>query len=257
VGGGGARVNGTMAGVEAVVFDLGGTCLELDHARIAEAVAARGKAPAADWVGRAERAGRARLAEIVAQGGDDSTNHGHWQAFLFAMLEEAGAAEADHPAIFAELRAFHQRHHLWNRVMPGIPETLRTLAGRGYRVAALSNSDGRAEALLSRLGLAHEFEFVVDSREVGVEKPDPRIFHGACARLGLPASRCAYVGDVIPIDVDGARAAGLAPVLLDVYGDYAAADADGAPRVAEPAQLLGLFPDRRDDVRRAARSARR
>ena len=242
------------SGVEAILFDLGGTCLELDHPRIAEAVAARGGVPGSNWVARAERAGRVRLAELFAEGSD---NAGHWRAFLFAMLVEAGAAEGDREAIFAELRAFHVRHHLWNRVMPGIPETLRALSERGYRVAALSNSDGRAEALLSRLGLAHEFEFVIDSHDLGVEKPDPRIFHAACARFELPAARCASVGDVIPLDVDGARAAGLAPVLLDVYGSYAAIDAPGVPRVAEPAQLLGLFPDRRYDVRRRAAGSRR
>lgn len=247
----------SLDGVEAILFDLGGTCLELDHPRIAEAVAARGAAPALDWVGRAERAGRARLGAILAAGEDGASNDGHWHAFLFAMLDEAGARADDREAIFQELRAFHQRHHLWNRVMPGIPETLRALSGRGYRVAALSNSDGRAEALLSRLGLAQEFEFVVDSHDVGLVKPDPRIFHAACARLQLPPARCAYVGDVIPIDVAGARAAGLAPVLLDVYGSYAANDVPGAPRVAEPAQLLGLFPDRRLDLRRRASGTRR
>jgi putative hydrolase of the HAD superfamily len=240
--------------VEAILFDLGGTCLEIDHARIAEAVAARGEAPPAGWVSRAERAGRVRIAERTAHGSD---NAGHWRAFLDAMLAEAGADAGDHQAIHDELRAFHLRHNLWNRVMPGIPETLRALSERGYRVAALSNSDGRAEAILSRLGIAHEFEFVVDSHEVGMEKPDPRIFHLACARLELPASRCAYVGDVIPIDVEGARAAGLVPVLLDVYGSYAASDTAGVPRVAEPAQLLGLFPDRRFDVRRRAAGGRR
>lgn len=237
--------------VVAVVFDLGGTCLEIDHPRMGEALAGRGIVPAAGWVARAERAGRARLEALLAAG---RGNEEHWRAFLLAMLESAGATTADAGAIFDELRAFHLRHNLWNRVMPGIPETLRALSGRGYRVAAISNSDGRAEELVSRLGLAHEFEFVLDSREVGVEKPDPRIFDLACDRLRLHPSRVAYVGDVEGIDVAGARAAGLVPVLLDVYGSY---DAASAPRVAEPAQLLGLFPDRRfDGLRRAAGEGR-
>ena len=241
------------AGVEAILFDLGGTCLEIDHPRIAEALGARGVTPAPGWIGRAERAGRERLESLLAAGADGDAQ---WHGFFVAMLEEAGAAPAHVEPVFAELRDFHRRHHLWNRVMPGIPETLRTLSERGYRVAAISNSDGRAEAILSLLGLAHEFEFIVDSRDIGIEKPDPRIFHGACARLGLLPARCAYVGDVHGIDAVGARAAGLVPVLLDVYGSYEPG-ADVATRVAEPAQLLGLFPDRRNDVgRRAAAGTR-
>jgi competence protein ComEC len=243
----GAESGMSLEHVVAVLFDLGGTCLEIDHPRMGEALAARGTVPAPGWASRAERAGRERLEALLAAG---SGNDEHWRAFLIAMLESAGAGPADAAAIFDELRAFHRRHHLWNRVMPGIPEALRALAGRGYRLAAVSNSDGRAESILSQLGLAHEFEFVVDSHEVGVEKPDPRIFLLACERLRLHPSRVAYVGDVHGIDVVGARGAGLRPVLLDVYGAYDGAE---APRVAEPAQLLGLFPDRRrDGLRRAA-----
>ncbi len=237
--------------VEAILFDLGGTCLEIDHPRIAGALAARGAAPPEGWVGRAERAGRVRLEALLAAGADGDAQ---WAGFFEAFLVEAGAAPADVPAIFAELVAFHRRHHLWNRIMPGIPETLRALAGRGYRLAAISNSDGRAEQILAHLGLAHEFEFILDSRDEGIEKPDPRIFLGGCARLGLPPSRCAYVGDVRSIDVAGAQAAGLFPVLLDVYGSYGA---EVAGRVAEPAQLLGLFPDRRHELTRRAAQGRR
>jgi putative hydrolase of the HAD superfamily len=89
---------------------------------------------------------------------------------------------------------------------------------------------------------------VLDSRDLGVEKPDPRIFLDACARLDLPPARCAYVGDVVAIDVEGSRAAGLHPVLFDAYGSYTPEASGGAPRAAEPAQLLGLFPDRRDEL---------
>jgi beta-phosphoglucomutase-like phosphatase (HAD superfamily) len=120
--------------------------------------------------------------------------------------------------------------------------TLRGLLTRGYRGAAISNSDGRAEEVLANVGFAHEFEFVLDSRDLGVEKPDPRIFLDACARLDLPPGRCAYVGDVVAVDVEAARGAGLHPVLFDAYGAYDAATSGGAPRAAEARAVAGLFP---------------
>jgi FMN phosphatase YigB (HAD superfamily) len=142
------------AAAAAVLFDLGGTCLEIDHAFIAERVAVRGPAPRPDWVPRGERSGR-RVLESMLRAGRSSDDQ--WRGFFEGMLEEAGADVADRDAIFAELVEFHRRHHLWRKVMPGIPETLRGLLARGYRVAAISNSDGRAEALLAALGFAHEF----------------------------------------------------------------------------------------------------
>jgi putative hydrolase of the HAD superfamily len=219
-----------------VLFDLGGTCLSLDHDRIAHIARAHGAAPAHDWVHAAEARGRDTLEASLEAG---EPHDAQWRAFFDGMLRSAGVAAEALEGAFADLVAWHREHHLWKRIMPGMPETLRALSERGYRLAVVSNSDGRAEALLTQLGIAHEFEFVVDSHVVGVEKPDPRIFAIAVDRLGLHASQCAYVGDVDGIDVRGARAAGLWPVLLDVYGSYPRDD--DSPRAAEPAQLLGLF----------------
>ena len=85
---------------------------------------------------------------------------------------------------------------------------------------------------------------ILDSAEVGVEKPDPRIFLAAANRLGLPAACCAYVGDLYEIDILGARAAGFRPILIG---------ADSAPepveRAAELAGLLEIFPARLSSLR--------
>ncbi len=64
----------------------------------------------------------------------------------------------------------------------------------------------------------------MDSAVVGVSKPDPRIFRIALERSGLPASDAAYVGDYYEVDVVGARAAGMAPVLFDPIGAYSGVD---------------------------------
>jgi putative hydrolase of the HAD superfamily len=66
--------------------------------------------------------------------------------------------------------------------------------------------------------LAHLFEFVIDSHEVGVAKPDPQIFRAALDRMGLDPSQAWYVGDSVFHDVLGAQAASMArAVLVDPY----------------------------------------
>jgi HAD superfamily hydrolase (TIGR01662 family) len=167
-----------------------------------------------------------------------------WRGFFHGFLAGAGAEADSIGPVFRRLEAFHRRHHLWNHPEPEAVRALAALAGLGYRVAAVSNSDGRAEDLLAGLGLAREFEFVVDSAQVGIEKPDPRIFRLACARLGLAPERCAYVGDLVSVDVEGAAAAGLLPVLCDHYGSYAPAEVPaGVPHARHPDELVSALRD--------------
>jgi putative hydrolase of the HAD superfamily len=66
---------------------------------------------------------------------------------------------------------------------------------------------------------------VVDSHLVGFVKPDPLIFDAALGHFaGIDRARIAYVGDSVTMDIAGARAAGLHPVLFDPYDDHAGAD---------------------------------
>ncbi|MFP3948167.1 MAG: HAD family hydrolase, partial [Longimicrobiales bacterium] len=73
-------------------------------------------------------------------------------------------------------------------------------------------------ALMESVGLRHHFEFVLDSGTVGVEKPDPAIFRLAVDNLDLEPEECLYVGDLFPVDVVGARRAGLRALLVDPFG---------------------------------------
>ena len=66
-------------------------------------------------------------------------------------------------------------------------------------------------------GTGVEVECVIDSGDVGVSKPDPRIFRIALEAMALHAADVWYVGDTPAIDVTGARAAGLVPIVMDPY----------------------------------------
>jgi putative hydrolase of the HAD superfamily len=123
--------------------------------------------------------------------------------------------------------------------MEGAREALDGIAALGLRRAVVSNSDGRAEWHLEQCGVREGIEFVVDSHLVGVEKPDPRIFHIALERLGVAAGRALYVGDIRSVDEAGAREAGMRFVLLDPHGDYGDGDGNSIPGIARLPQWVG------------------
>jgi len=86
-------------------------------------------------------------------------------------------------------------------------DALPALTRLAARFPLVSLTNGNAD--IERIGLAHLFRFSLSSRECGVAKPAPAIFHAACARLGLPPHAVLHVGDDPELDVAGARAAGL------------------------------------------------
>ncbi|HID62178.1 MAG TPA: HAD family hydrolase [Anaerolineae bacterium] len=104
------------------------------------------------------------------------------------------------------------------RPFPDVLPTLRRLRERGKTLAVVSNWDPALPALLTRLGLAEFFAFILPSAEVGVEKPDGKIFSLALQRLGLEPQEVVHIGDKYEADVAGARAVGITPILLDRKG---------------------------------------
>ncbi|MEK7353495.1 MAG: HAD-IA family hydrolase [Chloroflexota bacterium] len=100
---------------------------------------------------------------------------------------------------------------LFDDVLP----SLKTLKERDLILALVTNMDADMRAMCQELGLAVYLDFIVTSSEVGASKPHPRIFLTALQRAGVKASEAAHVGDQYDIDVTGARAAGIKPILLD------------------------------------------
>ena len=94
-------------------------------------------------------------------------------------------------------------------------ETLSFLSA-SYPLVALSN--GNAD--VHRVGLGTYFRAAVSAQGFGVAKPDPRIFHEAAARVGVPTQAVLHIGDDAHLDVVGAREAGMQCVWIN-RGDHA------------------------------------
>ncbi|HET7042441.1 MAG TPA: HAD family hydrolase, partial [Gemmatimonadales bacterium] len=134
----------------------------------------------------------------------------------------------------------HAERNLWSGVGPATIPALRRLRERSVPLGVVSNSDGRVQEALEAAGFGGLFGVVVDSKLVGFEKPDPRIFLPALAALGVAPAEALYVGDLYEVDVVGARRAGMAAVLLDPAGLHASRDVPTAPDVAAVVdRLLG------------------
>lgn len=203
--------------VEAVLFDAGNTLVYADPERMAELMACAGIATDAATVRTAELHARRQLHHTIAEG-HVGTEPEVWREYFGTIFRASGVPEDRMEEVGVLLREVHLREHLWTHVAEGTGAALDDLARTGYRLAVISNADGRIEALLDRVGLARHFEFVLDSEVVGFEKPDPRIFREGCERLGLEPAACLYVGDLYPVDYVGARNVGMEAVLLDPLG---------------------------------------
>jgi putative hydrolase of the HAD superfamily len=227
--------------LEAVVFDAGGTLLRLDFEWMSGAVRALGHVVSAEALRRAEVSARKAFEEVfdepppAAVAGEPRLGeHGDTRLYFRVILEAAGVPLAlVGPALE---RCFERQAGpgLWSRPAEGARGCLDALALLGLRLACVSNSDGRAEELLAACDMRRGLEFVVDSHHVGIAKPEAGIFRVALKRLGLPAERVLYVGDLRRVDGDGARGAGLHFVLLDPYGDYGVS---GEPSIDTIARL--------------------
>ena len=144
-----------------------------------------------------------------------------WREYILAHHPDArqqlNAAVAEELAFFIETK-YYQR-----QMRPEMPTVIEAIRGLGLRMGIISNvqSRGQVHGNLEQYGIKHFFDPIVTSSAYGRRKPDPAIFYHAAQLMGVPAGRCAHVGDRIPRDILGARKAGyrLAIQVLHEFGD--------------------------------------
>ncbi|HEX6715226.1 MAG TPA: HAD-IA family hydrolase [Thermoleophilaceae bacterium] len=189
--------------VKAVLLDGMGTLLRLVPPAPALASALGVDRPTA------ERAFRAEVDYYLAhqlEGSDQAGLADLRTRSAAAMAEAAGVPEEGAlDALLASLR-----FEAFDDVEPALTE----LRERGLRLVVVSNWDWSLSDVLGGLGLLPLLDAVVTSAEVGAAKPDAVIFEAGLAAAGCSAAEAVHVGDSPENDVEGARAAGIRPLLL-------------------------------------------
>jgi putative hydrolase of the HAD superfamily len=211
---------------EAVWLDAGGVLVLPDPTVLGPLLAYYGGSVDVDCHRRAHYAA---MAVKSAQGADERD----WVEYDRAYVRTVGV-NGDDLAEAAVVLGHARIAALWRWPIPDSSAALAALSAAGMPLGVVSNASGQIESVLRRSGVCQvgpgtgvEVRCVVDSTVVGVAKPDPRIFdHAAVHFPDLARERIAYVGDSVRMDITGARAAGLHPILLDPFDDHPDAQFD-------------------------------
>jgi len=221
--------------IDAVLFDAGGVLLDLDYDYLRRLIEPVVGDVTCSVLSQAEAIARREINNNVREG---ATVAGSWRDYFHIILGHVRVPGHRHEALIDSLWEAHHRVGLWTVACEGAFGVVATLKRRSLRIGVVSNAEGQVARNLADAGFKGTFETVVDSHLVGVSKPDPAIFSIALERMSLRADRVVFVGDIPEVDVSGARAAGIAAVLLDRHDLYSGVD---APRIGSLEELPGLL----------------
>lgn len=232
-----------MTPPKAVLLDSGGIFFLPDHQRIAGAFA-RSEVPIDPSV--LDAAHYRAAARFTTDLDVEADWAGCWQGYLETYIAACGVEAGERrEEVHRHVDSEFADAALWIQVVDGCREGLAALAGAGVRLGVVSNADGMMGARLREQellqvgpGMGVEVECVIDSGDVGVMKPDPRIFTIALDAMGLDASEVWYIGDMPAIDVVGAKRAGLRPFIIDPLGIHPDDEYTPVPSLAALAELV-------------------
>lgn len=215
-----------MAERRVIFFDVGNTLLFPNRLKMLAPIASDRHPSLEQWQAL-ERRTKIEFDRGMQSGRVD---HGFWWIFHTYLLDDL---HEDRDGLVPELVRKTQDSANWDQLLPGTRAVLERIRQK-YRIAVISNADGKIENVLSRCGIADCFESITDSGIVGFEKPRAEIFEAALRTMNVRAGQSLYVGDVYSVDYIGATNAGMQAILLDVAGAYRERP---EPRVETLAQL--------------------
>ena len=233
--------------IRAVFFDLYGTLATFHPPREliqANAAAEFGMALTAEGVDRGYHLADQHMSRQNATAPVRNMSPAE-QGHFFARFEQLVLEGAGHSvdletaaAIWKRVRSQRYGLALFDDVVPA----LGRIRNSGLPTGLISNVNSSGRALADSMGLTGHIDFAITSGDAGAEKPHPAIFHAALSKAGVRPAEAIHVGDQIESDIEGARSAGIRPVLMDRFSGHTAYTAH--PRVtcmAELEQLLAIM----------------
>jgi epoxide hydrolase-like predicted phosphatase len=178
--------------IQAVIWDLGGVLLRTENYHPRQALAQRfgmTLGEIEDFVFSGESGDRAQLGEISVEQ--------HWEN----QRRELGLSAT-------EMQDFRAQFWEGDRLDTDLVAYIRQLR-KAYKTGLLSNAFSDLRRVVTEVwDFADAFDAMIISAEVGLVKPDPRIYRLVLERLGVMAEEAVFIDDTLH-NVEGARAVDL------------------------------------------------
>jgi len=198
--------------IKAVILDFGGTLADggLDlgpyHETIRSYLASRGYFIQMNVMKKALRGAIAELNRFRAKG----------KEMAFEEVYASFLSNLDVRYDREMLDDLHEnfRKHYRTQYYSCVKDVLEGLSSK-YKVALLSNTmSDQPKILLREAGFDKYFDAIYCSRDLGVRKPNPKIFDIVLKELGVQPANTVHVGDSVDADMYGARDSGITGVWI-------------------------------------------
>ena len=146
------------------------------------------------------------------RGGMTPKDYSNW---FLPILYESLPIETDIQEFRQRVRTAMSGIEFTRVALPGAVDLLEDLKSKGYTLGVISNNDGFTENKCREVGINSYFDFMLDSTNLNMIKPDPRIFRHALSQAQLSPEEVVHIGDMYGSDVMGAHNAGLDAIWLN------------------------------------------
>jgi putative hydrolase of the HAD superfamily len=130
------------------------------------------------------------------------------------MDDFGGAFEAEARALGGELSGARVLEALAGAIRPGMVEALRRCKQHGLLLACLTNNFTTAEPRTDTIDVMALFDVIIESRVVGIRKPEPRFYELACEALDVTPPECVFLDD-LGVNLKPARAMGMTTIKVE------------------------------------------
>ena len=199
--------------IKAIFFDGAGTLIHLPksvgyhYALVAERIGLTLEVEALDrafiscW--------RNMPSRPAIEGPREDDDKGWWRELVYHVINEVApdTTEFDREAFFEAAYSHFAEAGVWE-LYPEVFAILEFLQPQ-FRLAVISNFDGRLRMILEQLGVSKYFSQIFLSSELGADKPNPLIYQRALVAGSFAPEETLHVGDDPVRDWEGAKAAGL------------------------------------------------